>query len=801
MKARRKRRGMCSMCLVICLLWGILGGSAAAAGTGRISLDGATILFQEANPSYSYTGSPKEPAIIVMSGGTYSTLLMQGTDYTVSYENNVDAGTATVRVTGTGIYTGSAEAEFQIEPRELKSSALTLKFYSKGYDGTSTAEPEIQVNGALLGDSVTAKALSASFDTPYVGTNKQITVSGIQLSGLDSGNYILENSSSLTLTGNDGQITKQTPTVENEIEITKGLDRDLLDYIPDPWKNTTTFSIDGEYQEAAVAMGCRLEGTHLIAGETTGSFVVYAQMQEIDINTDGEAEYSGALHHFTVSIVGKEAQPPVDGGESKEEDQQDPAQQEPASQNPATTQEQTGFALSGPDTVTYGQSIRLTASGGAGSGKVSYWVEPRGQRGSATIDQQGLLTATQAGTVLVYAKKEGDERYKEARANPIEVTIQQARLTITVQDRTVTVGDPLPVLGQKDYVVSGLVSGDVLASEPTLLYSPEPDLTQPGRTAIQAMGAQVPEGGNYNTQITYLPGTLVIQARPTYAITVAAADLGTVTASHQQALPGTEITLTASPDQDCTLEKLTVQGTSGKVPVWEEGEGRYTFVMPEEGVTVTAVFAQEEPEPEPEEPEPEPEPLPFLDVQPWHWYYEDVDYVYRLGLMQGTGASSFSPDGVTTRGMVVTILYRLAGSPNGAGWAPFADVDPDAYYGTPVGWAAWYGIVNGYSAVSFGPDDQITREQLATILYRYGEYEGWDLSAVGATGQFVDWHDSHIWARQALTWAVGEGLLQGKGQGRLDPLGQASRAQVAAMLHRFHARYLAEPAPAETAPF
>ena len=796
MKGARKRRGICSVCLVACLLWSILGSSAAAGGTGKISLEGASVILEK--PTVTYAGRSQKPEVMVLLEREF---LTPDVHYTVSYANNVNAGTATVTVTGIGDYTGSTTTTFEILPVELRKENISVKSCVKGYDGSCEANPKFKVSLPYPNDKVEVICGSAVYDNQYVGKQKTVTLTDVKLAGPDGNNYVLEEGTSAQPWTIQGEITEQVPSVKTNVEIAKGLTRDLLDYIPEPWKDRTTFSIDANQEEKVASMGCRLTGTSLTVGETPGSFMVYAEMKEKDLNADGVAEYSDETYSLTVSVVEKESQPPVDGGESKEEDQQDPAQQEPASQNPATTQEQTGFALSGPDTVTYGQSIRLTASGGAGSGKVSYWVEPRGQRGSATIDQQGLLTATQAGTVLVYAKKEGDERYKEARANPIEVTIQQARLTITVQDRTVTVGDPLPVLGQKDYVVSGLVSGDVLASEPTLLYSPEPDLTQPGRTAIQAMGAQVPEGGNYNTQITYLPGTLVIQARPTYAITVAAADLGTVTASHQQALPGTEITLTVSPDQDCTLEKLTVQGTSGKVPVWEEGEGRYTFVMPEEGVTVTAVFAQEEPEPEPEEPEPEPEPLPFLDVQPWHWYYEDVDYVYRLGLMQGTGASSFSPDGVTTRGMVVTILYRLAGSPNGAGWAPFADVDPDAYYGTPVGWAAWYGIVNGYSAVSFGPDDQITREQLATILYRYGEYEGWDLSAVGATGQFVDWHDSHIWARQALTWAVGEGLLQGKGQGRLDPLGQASRAQVAAMLHRFHARYLAEPEPAETAPF
>ena len=781
MKARRTRRGMCSMCLVICLLWGILAGTAAAGETGKISLEGATIFFIDGG-SYStyhtegYDGQAQEPKIMVISK---SGLLIQETDYTVSYENNVDAGTATVKVTGTGAYTGSATATFEILP--IKLCTLELLSCRKEYDSSREANPQFKVT-PIAADEVEVVCEGAVYEDPYVGEQKNVTITDIHLAGPDGGNYILDDAARENAKEILGGIVTQVPTVEDRIEIAKGLTRDLLDYIPEPWKDCTTFSLESTEKELVSSLGCTLEGSELTVGDVTGSFHIYAQLGEKDLNGDNVAEYGSKLVTIMVSVVEKEAQVPIDDGE-EEKPPDDP-------QDPLPSQEQGAFTLSGPNVVTYGQSISMTTSGGAGSGQVSYWVEPRGQRGNATIDQQGLLTATQAGTVLVYAKKAGDERYKEANANPIEVTIQPASLTITVRDRTVTVGDALPVLGKTDYVVSGLVSGDVLAAAPTLLYSPEPDLSQPGRTAIQAMGAQVPAGGNYNAQITYVPGTLVIQARPTYAITIAQTDLGTVTASHQQALPGTEVTLTSTPDRDSTLEKLTVQGVSGKVPLWEEGEGRYTFIMPEEGVTVTAVFVPKEPE-----------PPSFLDVQPQDWYYEDVDYVYRLGLMRGTGTDSFSPNGMTTRGMVVTTLYRMEGSPPGAGWAPFADVDPEDYYGIPVGWAAWYGIANGYSAVSFGPNDQISREQLVTILYRYGQYKGWDLSAVGATGQFTDWNDSHTWARQALTWAVGEGLLQGKGQGRLDPLGQASRAQVAAMLHRFHARYLAEPAPGETAPF
>lgn len=772
MKGARKRRGICSVCLVACLLWSILGSSAAAGGTGKISLEGASVILQK--PTVTYTGQSQEPEVVVLLNGNF---LMPDAHYTVSYANNVNAGTATVTVTGIGDYTGSTTTTFEILPVELRKENISVISCVKGYDGSCEANPKFKVSLPYPNDKVEVICGSAVYDNQYVGKQKTVTLTDVKLAGPDGNNYVLEEGTSAQPWTIQGEITEQVPSVKTNVEIAKGLTRDLLDYIPEPWKDRTTFSIDANQEEKVASMGCRLTGTSLTVGETPGSFMVYAEMKEKDLNADGVAEYSDETYSITVSVVEKESQPPVDGGE---QDPQNPEEQQPL-------QEQAGFTLSGPHTVTYGQSIRMTATGGAGSGTVSYWVEPRGQRGQAVIDQQGLLTATQTGTVLVYAKKAGDDRYKEAKANPIEVTIQQASLIITVRDRTVTVGDALPVFHAKDYVVSGLVAGDVLALEPTLICSPAPDLSQPGRTAIQAMGAQVPVGGNYNSQISYVPGTLIIQARPTYAITVLEADLGTVTASHPQALPGTEITLTASPDQDCGLKKLTVQGASGKVPLWEAGEGRYTFVMPEEAVTVTAVFLREEPEPEPD-----PEPLPFLDVQLRDWYYEDVDYVYRLGLMQGTGATAFSPDGVTTRGMVVTILYRMEGSPQGAGWAPFSDVDPDAYYGIPVGWAAWYGIVNGYSAVSFGPNDQITREQLAAILYRYGEYKGWDLSAAGSVSQFTDWNDSHTYARPALTWAVGAGLLQGKGQGRLDPLGQASRAQVAAMLHRFHACYLAE---------
>ena len=176
--------------------------------------------------------------------------------------------------------------------------------------------------------------------------------------------------------------------------------------------------------------------------------------------------------------------------------------------------------------------------------------------------------------------------------------------------------------------------------------------------------------------------------------------------------------------------------------------------------------------------------LPFYDVASNDWFYEDVAYVYENGLMNGMGEGQFGPQGTTTRGMIVTILYRQAGSPAASG-NPFADVDPGQYYAQPIAWAASHGIVNGISATTFAPDDPITREQMATILYRYARYQGEDVSDQGNLSAFADADTISAYAKQAMAWANGAGLINGVEGNRLNPTGQAVRCQAAAILHRF----------------
>ncbi|ERI67417.1 hypothetical protein HMPREF0239_03998, partial [Clostridium sp. ATCC BAA-442] len=253
-------------------------------------------------------------------------------------------------------------------------------------------------------------------------------------------------------------------------------------------------------------------------------------------------------------------------------------------------------------------------------------------------------------------------------------------------------------------------------------------------------------------------------------------DNGSVKVSPTRASRGTTVTITVKPDEGYELDKLTVTGKDGdSIKLTDKGDGKYTFKMPASKVEVEAVFTVIETEPE------QPESLPFTDVSSGEWYYDAVAYVYEKGLMDGTSAVTFDPGAVLTRAMTAQVLWNLAGSPAAPGGAGFTDVAADAWYAGAVNWAAAQGIVAGYDTGAFGPEDAVTREQLAAMLYRYAGTP----EPTGGLDGFADKDAASGYAADALCWAVGEGLLTGKDGGRLDPAGTATRAEVAVILMRF----------------
>lgn len=264
--------------------------------------------------------------------------------------------------------------------------------------------------------------------------------------------------------------------------------------------------------------------------------------------------------------------------------------------------------------------------------------------------------------------------------------------------------------------------------------------------------------------------------KTTYKVTTSAVNNGGVNASPSSAEKGATITITLSPDKGYKLDKLTVTDGSGKtVSTVKKSDTVYTFTMPASAVKVGVSYVKATETPS---------KTKFNDVSANDWFASAVDYVTGKGMMNGTADNTFSPKAHTTRGMVVTVLYRLENQPSTSA-ASFTDVASGAYYANAVAWANANGIVSGYGSGKFGPNDKVTREQLAAILYRYAQYKKYDVSGAKSLDGYTDAQSVSNYAVPALQWANAAGVVTGKSGSKLDPKGNATRAEVAAMLMRF----------------
>lgn len=257
----------------------------------------------------------------------------------------------------------------------------------------------------------------------------------------------------------------------------------------------------------------------------------------------------------------------------------------------------------------------------------------------------------------------------------------------------------------------------------------------------------------------------------TYAVNVNAATNGAVAADKKTASKGTTVTVTASPSKGYVVDAVKVVDKDGKDVAVTEKDGKYVFTMPASAVTVTGSFKAETPAPV---------ALPFTDVKSGNWFYDAVKYAYEQGLMTGTSATTFAPNGTMNRAMIVTVLYRLEKSPAVTGASKFTDVPAGQWYSNAVAWAAANKIVNGYDETTFGPMNAVTREQMAAILFRYEQVKGLEnVTLEENLNRFPDQNKISAYAIPALQWAVGQKIINGNADGTLDPTGTATRAQVA----------------------
>ena len=312
-------------------------------------------------------------------------------------------------------------------------------------------------------------------------------------------------------------------------------------------------------------------------------------------------------------------------------------------------------------------------------------------------------------------------------------------------------------------------------------------LDVPANTVAETLSYSVRVSENGSTWLSTPVNYLTIAGDPNaeasegddHAVFVNTNDYGWLNVEPHRAEKGEKVVITVTPADGCELDEITLMDEQGYIMAAVAiGPNQYSFTMPETAVSVAATFVQSSGHPSDSE-------LPFYDVRTTDWFYEAVKFVYDENLMTGTGANAFSPNATTTRGMIVSILARLEGVTS-AQSAGFADVNAGDWYATAVNWAANVGVVNGYEDGTFRPNTAITREQLAAILMNYASYKGENVSARANLSGYTDQPSS--WAKEAMQWAVAEGFISGVTKRELQPQGNATRAQVAAILQRFLAQ-------------
>lgn len=296
------------------------------------------------------------------------------------------------------------------------------------------------------------------------------------------------------------------------------------------------------------------------------------------------------------------------------------------------------------------------------------------------------------------------------------------------------------------------------------------DTSQTASASLEIRNGSTP-GGGFNPGPSWGGGDGVtrypVQAAP-------GTSGGSVQFGTTHAAPGETVSFTTTPNPGYILNSLAVTDSTGRgVAVSGLGGGKWSFVMPASAVTISVAFTPAQPA-----------FLPFRDVAQGEWFRDAVSYVYTARLMNGTSPHLFSPWETTTRGMIVTILYRYDGSP-AAGMTSFPDVPPGEYYAAPVSWAAASGVVKGYETGLFEPQNPITREQMAAILYRYAQQKGLDVSGRADLSVYADAGQVSPYAKDAMAWAVHTQLITGVDSRTLQPGGSAVRAQVATILMRF----------------
>ena len=643
-----------------------------------------------------------------------------------------NAGPQTVTFTSYGIegadagnYTVSQPANVTATISRKPVTITGTTAQNKVYDGTTAAKVDQtgDVTTKIDGDDVSVQAGAAQFTSADAGEDIRVIFSGFTLTGADAGNYILS-----------------AQPADGMADIAKAV-----------YPGTPVVNIDVMTQQAEALTGS-LTASDFFATLPAGAEITAVTPKAASNHIMGSVTAAGGEITYTSGV----SLPTANLTDTYEVTISTKNYSDIKATLTFTTVDKTPVIVSGvavADKTYDGKALTYTGTpaamtAGGETVKVSdftyTWKNSEGHILDSAPKNAGSYTLTVAVE---------DSRY--TGSDTLNCTIAKAAVTITALDVSAAVGSKLPAFS---YRVAGLAEGESLKTEPTLTCAA--DMNKAGVYAIKASGAEVPEGGNYHDTITYVDGKLTVYYYNTAnRVTVYGGAHGIARVDDYNPSTGDRVTITVTPDEGYEVDQVLVTTASGKkVPVTRTGENRYVFEMPSGSVSIQVTYKAEE-------------KVAYTDVSPYAWYAEAVEYVTVQGLMNGVGEGKFAPSATVTRAMVWTVLARMDGENTEGG---------STWYSKARTWAMENGVSDGAN-----PEAAITREQLATMLYRYCGSP----AVSGSLRGYADGSSVSDWAEDAMLWAIEQGLIEGVGDNKLAPAADTTRAQLAQILMRFDKKF------------
>lgn len=690
---------------------------------------------------YTYNGQQQTVKYTVKDGNT---TLVKDRDYTVEGDKQTNAGVHLLKIIGTGNYTsdptGAPSVNWNIWGLPVRINTATFQPRTYAKDNYSAVLDTLTLvadkDGVVMPDNLTEGNGFTVSDIRVTNNNAgqqpvsfkvTLTNTNYKWAVPETGNiFNVSESAGYTVTIN--KIDHRAEAVSAEGKYGSTVRVPLAEYLPDGWSvQQSAISVDSN-GNGNVHKSFRLEDTTLVV-ELNNNEALVGKYVKITLPV-ASTNYNPFTITVTVTVQNKK------------------------------TQTVTANDLN----VTYGDAgVKLNASA-LDNAQLTYQVTEGAD--VVTVDTNGNVTLRKSGTAKIQITAAETEDYGTANTT-VTVTVAKRSLTVKANDLTAYVGGQLPAL---DYTLTGLVSGETLTTVPELELKDVPAGVDPMKTAgtytIGFKTAPVADKDKYD--LTVETGTLTVSSRPNVnpvpagnSVKLEEAAGGKITSSVSRATKGTTVTITVKPDAGYQLEELEVLDKNGEaLPLKEMANGKFSFQMPDSKVTVQASFVQESTY------------AGYPDVLPQDWFYSSVRYVTERGLMNGT-PNGFEPNMDSSRATIWTILARFSGVDT--------TVVSGEWYAVARQWAMENGVSDGTN-----PNGVITREQLATMLYRFAKNKGLVQEPVTADlSVFVDAGQISDYALDAMRWAVSVGLLNGMDGSRLAPQGSAARAQVAAMLMRF----------------